>query len=258
MALTFRDTGSVVRRLAARGATGLLDAVLPPLCLSCGAAVGAHGTLCPACWDRIDFIGAPMCAMCGLPFDYDVGPGALCGACTRRAPDYGLGRAVMRYDDDSRRLVLGFKHGDRTHGAPAYGTWMARAGADLLGKADVIAPVPLHWRRLWRRRYNQSALLASATSRVSGVPLMVDALTRRRPTRSQGGLSRAARQRNVRGAFMVTPGRRDRVEGRSVLLVDDVLTTGATADSCARTLTRAGAGVAGVLVLCRVVRDAME
>ena len=159
----------------------------------------------------------------------------------------------------SRALVLGFKHGDRTHGAPAYGRWMARAGAELLREADLVVPVPLHWLRLFRRRYNQAALLAQAVARTAGVPVAVDLLARRRPTPSQGHLSAmAARRRNVRGAFAVRPGRAELVKDRRIVLVDDVLTTGATAESCARTLLRAGAAAVDVLVLARVVRGAAE
>jgi ComF family protein len=243
-----------LRRLAATA----LDAVLPPLCLSCRVEVDEAGALCAACWDKIAFLAPPHCSACGFPFDYDPGGPALCGACLRKPPDYGRGRAVMRYDDASRPLVLGFKHGDLTHGAPAYGRWMARAGAELLREADLVVPVPLYWLRLFRRRYNQAALLAQAVGRAAGVPVAVDLLVRRRPTPSQGHLSRAARRRNVRGAFAVRPRRAALARGRRILLIDDVLTTGATAEACARALLRAGAASVDVLVLARVVRGAAE
>ncbi len=160
----------------------------------------------------------------------------------------------MRYDEASRGLVLGFKHADRTDGAPAYGAWLARAGAELIAEADLIAPVPLHWMRLFARRYNQAALLARALARRAGRPVAADLLLRRRHTPSQGRLSPAQRRRNVAGAFAVKPSRRPLLEGRRVLLVDDVLTTGATASACARTLRRDGARAVDVLVLARVVR----
>lgn len=245
---------AVLRRVA--GAA--LNAVLPPLCLACRVEVEEAGALCGPCWNKIAFLAPPLCAACGFPFDYDPGGTALCGACARRLPDYGRARAVMRYDEASRALVLGFKHGDRTHGAPAYGRWMARAGAELLREADLVVPVPLHWLRLFRRRYNQAALLAQAVARTAGVPVAVDLLMRRRPTPSQGHLSAAARRRNVRGAFAVRPGRDALVRGRRIVLIDDVLTTGATGEACARTLLRAGAASVDVLVLARVVRGATE
>ncbi len=160
----------------------------------------------------------------------------------------------MRYDQSSRALVLGFKYADRTEGAAGYGTWLARAGAGLVAEADLIAPVPLHWLRLFNRRFNQAALLAQALGRGAGVPVVADLLLRRRHTPSQGRLSPAQRRRNVAGAFAVKPARKALLEGRRVLLVDDVLTTGATVSACARTLRRGGAGAVDVLVLARVVR----
>ena len=153
-------------------------------------------------------------------------------------------------------LIVGFKHADRTFAAPAFGAWLARAGAELIADAGVIVPVPLHWRRLAARRYNQSALLAQAVARQCGRACAVDALRRLRPTPSQGGLGRLGRARNVRGAFAVPPARRALVAGRRVLLVDDVLTTGATAEVASRALLAAGARAVDVITLARVVRPA--
>jgi len=239
-----------LRRAGARA----LDAVLPPRCLRCGVTVEAVGALCAACWGTMAFLGPPCCACCGYPFEFDPGPGALCGACTRAHPAYGRARAVLRYDDASRELILAFKHADRTDGAPAYGAWLARAGGELLADAELIAPVPLHWSRLFARRYNQAALLAWALGRQSGIPVLPDLLHRRRRTPSQGRLSATARRRNVAGAFSVRLPRRPEIAGRRVLLVDDVLTTGATAEACARVLLREGAAAVDVLTLARVVR----
>ncbi len=240
-----------------RFATRTLDVLLPPQCLRCGALVDAPGVLCPSCWERIVFLGPPQCDACGLPFEYDVGEGALCGACTRKRPQFHRARAAMVYDDASRRLVLAFKHGDRTDTAPAFGRWLVRAGSDLIADADVVAPVPLHWTRLFARRYNQAALLGYAVGRLAGVPVVPDLLVRRRRTASQGRLSPSARYRNLRGAFAAARSRVAVIKGRRVLLVDDVLTTGATAAACARTLLRAGARAVDVLTLARVVRPAV-
>jgi ComF family protein len=242
------------RRRLRRAAGLALDSVLPPRCLRCGTTVDAVGALCPECWGRMAFLGAPHCACCGYPFEFEMGPAALCAACSRAHPAYDRARAVLRYDDSSRDLVLAFKHADRTDGAPAYGRWLARAGAELLADIDLIAPVPLHWSRLFARRYNQAALLALALARETGLPAVPDLLVRRRRTRSQGRLSAAARERNVTGAFALHPRRSDRVAGRRVLLVDDVLTTGATVEACARLLRREGAAAVEVLTLARVVR----
>ncbi|MDA0704375.1 MAG: ComF family protein [Proteobacteria bacterium] len=241
---------------ARRVGTALLDALLPPRCLACPEAVGAPGALCPTCWSALAFIAPPYCACCGTPFEFagQSAQGILCGACIAHPPVCGRARAALRYDDGSRSLILRFKHGDRTHAAPAFGRWLARAGSDLLSDAELIVPVPLHWTRLFARRYNQSALLALALGRESGCPALVDGMERRRRTPSQGRLGRAGRAKNVRGAFAVAAGRRVRIEGRRVLLVDDVLTTGATIEACKRALLSAGAESVDALTLARVVR----
>lgn len=250
----------MMRALAAiggtlRGGSALaLNALLPPRCLSCGVITDSVGALCPDCWEAVDFLAPPLCALCGLPFEFDPGAGALCGACGREPPAYARGRAVMAYNDASKRLLLGFKHGDRTDGAPAYGAWLARAGAELAADADVIAPVPLHPFRLFARRYNQAALLARALAGATALEVIPDLLRRRRNTPPQGRLSAAARRGNVAGAFAVRPARKAALSGRRVLLVDDVMTTGATLEACSKTLLRGGAAAVDVLVLARVLR----
>lgn len=236
---------------AARLAGQLLDALLPPRCLSCGEAVDRQGGLCARCWTGLTFIAPPFCACCGLPFEYEAQEGALCGACLAAPPPFARARAVLVYDDGSRPLVLGFKHGDRIHAARAYGVWMARAGRELLEGADRLVPVPLHRARLFHRRYNQAALLAQALSRHGGIPTTPDLLERRRATPTQGGLDRQGRHRNVKGAFRLRPGQS--VRGQRLVLVDDVLTTGATLAECTRVLLRAGAARVDVLTLARVV-----
>jgi ComF family protein len=246
-------------RLTRRAGALALDAVLPPQCLSCACVVEAQGALCNACWSKIAWLAPPLCSTCGRPFEFDPGaPGQgsalVCGACLRDPPDFTRARAVFRYDEASRGLILAFKHADRTHGAPAFGRWLARAGADLLADADVVAPVPLHWTRLAWRRFNQSAMLAQAAAAQSGRACVPDLLVRSRRTRQQGDMGRAARARNVRRAFAVHPRRQEQVAGKRIVLVDDVFTTGATVAECARTLTAAGAVAVDILTLARVVR----
>lgn len=234
---------------------GLIDLILPPRCLACAAPVDRQGGLCGHCWAGLSFITTPCCARCGLPFTHDLGRDAMCAACAAAEPAFTRARAALVYDDASRPLILAFKHADRTRSAGPFGAWMARAGVELLADADLIVPVPLHRRRLAHRLYNQSALLAQAIARASGVAWDPLVLARRRATPSQAGLGRLGRARNVAGAFAVRPGRRGAVAGRRLVLVDDVLTTGATVDACARALLRAGASRVDVLTLARVVPD---
>ena len=239
-------------------ATRFLDLILPPSCVGCGSEMGnAHG-LCTDCWQSIRFLSPPACARCGLPFAYDAGPDALCPACVAVTSHVDRLRAVFAYDDKSRGLILSFKHGDRLQGLPAFAGWLARAGDGLIGPTAVIAPVPLHWSRLFRRRYNQSALLSHALARhlrktrdldVKVVPRL---LIRGRATRPQGHLGRMSRQENVRGAFRL--GSASNIEGAHILLIDDVLTTGATVEECARILKRGGAATVDVLTLARALR----
>jgi ComF family protein len=241
-------------RLVAQSFRAAVDVLLPPRCLSCGETVAEPGALCGVCWPLLTFIAPPLCAICGFPFDYDPGNGAICGECLRETPPFERARTVLRYDEHSRDLVISFKHRDRTDAAPAYGKWMARAGAEILAEADLIIPVPLHRHRLISRRYNQSAELCHAMSRESSVPQNPDLLIRTRSTPTQGRLTRAERERNVRGAFALKPDAGSSVQGRRVVLVDDVLTTGATVNACTRTLLRGGAAAVDVLTLARVVR----
>ncbi len=250
---------SAFGRLAQFGRTALrvaLDGVLPPLCASCRAPIADAGGLCPACWARMSFIAPPWCERLGIPFVYDPGPGVLSMEAIADPPAYDRARAAVRYDDVARDLVHRLKYGDRLDLAAAMGRWMARAGRDLLDDADALVPVPLHWRRLWGRRFNQAAALARAAASDKGLPVLTVALKRKRVTAQQVGLSRSARATNVQGAFAVTPEGKVAIHGKRIVLVDDVLTSGATLDACARALWRAGARNVDVLVFARVVAAA--
>ncbi|MBM3515843.1 MAG: ComF family protein [Alphaproteobacteria bacterium] len=228
----------------------VLNALMPPQCLACGASVDRHGGVCAACFGRIAFITRPVCHACGVQIAAIDSDNALCGACIRERPAFRMARAVFAYQDEGRDLVLQLKHADRTDMARHLSGWMAREGGSIIGATDVIVPVPMHWTRLAMRTYNQAALLASALGTLSGKPVAPDALTRRRATPSQGPLGREARRRNVAGAFIAR--RPEAIANKTVLLVDDVLTTGATANACSRALLKAGATAVDVLCLARV------
>ena len=239
---------------AGRGLARLADLVLPPRCLRCGAVIEASGGLCPDCWPGMRFVAPPFCAACGLPFDLPAEAGMLCAGCIRKPFRFRRARAVLVYDDASRDLLIGFKHRDRTDAAPAFGRWLLRAGSDLLVDADLLVPVPLHWTRLFARRFNQAALLALEIGAASGIAVDVRGLVRRRRTVSLGHLSPVHRRRVVRGVFAVPAVARPGLAGRRVVLVDDVFTTGATAEAAAGVLLRAGAASVDLLTLARVVR----
>jgi ComF family protein len=229
-----------------------LDIALPTLCIACREPVDGEG-VCPECWTKLSFIERPYCPRLGIPFVYDPGPDLLSMEAIANPPAYQRARAAVRYDEVARTLVHALKYQDRTDLAPAMGRWMARAGRELLEGADMLIPVPLHWRRAWHRRFNQSGALARAIEQASGIELRGDLLQRVRPTEQQVGLSRPQRASNVQGAFKVPADRQSEIAGRRVVLIDDVLTSGATTDACARALLRARAMQVDVLVFARVV-----
>jgi ComF family protein len=232
----------------------LLDWLLPPHCPTCDARVAHQGLMCGPCFARVSFITAPMCDHCGVPFQSAQQGGAdhLCPSCRDHPPLFRRARAALRYDQHGRGLILPFKHADRLELAPVLASLMIRAGSGLLAGADILIPVPLSRGRLFQRRYNQAAILALVISRLADVPAQADALIRIRRTAPLDDKSPDQRAREVAGSIGVRPGRESSIKGKSVLLIDDVMTSGATANACTETLLRAGAASVDVLLIARV------
>jgi ComF family protein len=257
MTLRADDAMAMAADAAAR-ARGLLraglDIVAPPLALEGGRQAGRVQSpgLSAAHWAKVSFLEAPVCDGCGAPQSYDLGDGARCPACLARRRAFDRVRAAVSYDDASRDLILKLKRADRTDLAGLFATWLSRAARDLIDDADAVAPVPLHPLRLITRRFNQAAEIARPLARRAGLAYLPDAVIRRRDTPSQGGRSASGRRRNVVAAFAVPRSQWKRVEGKRILLVDDVITTGATAEACARVLKAAGAAAVHVAAVARV------
>eukprot|EP01037_Dinobryon_pediforme_P009312 gene9312-9393_t len=231
-----------------------LDLLLPPNCLTCDAPTDATGRFCAGCFGKIQFITAPFCRRCALPFAHaaEAAASGICVSCTAYPPLWSQARAALRYDAQSRRLILPLKHGDRVELAASLARMMTRAGADLLEEADLLVPVPLHPSRLRSRRYNQSALLAREIARLSKVPARLDALVRLRMTQPLGDLSAEQRSRMVAHAFAPRRGAGASLKGRHILLIDDVMTSGATCTACTSALLASGAARVDVLTAARV------
>lgn len=227
----------------------IMDFLLPPLCMNCDCSVSEHQTLCADCWKEVHFLAEPLCGCCGASFDLPVDEGTLCGACLDHTPVFNAARAAFLYDDVSKGLILRLKHADQLHPVPALAKWMVRTGDEFWGQADMIVPVPLHRWRLLKRRYNQAALLARGIGKHIDVPVVYDLLQRIKATESQGHKNRKERFDNLRGAFAL---KKDmNIKGKSIILIDDVFTTGATVETCAKLLKKSGAAKVFVVTLAR-------
>jgi len=225
------------------------DLIIPPVCLACQEPLSQHNNLCASCWAEVTFIRAPLCDRLGLPMPFDAGENMISAAAIAIPPTYDRARAVAHFSGVMREMILAFKYGD-THNARAlFGRWLSTAGHELVADCDLITPVPMHRRRLLARRFNQSAILAQEIARSSDRRYEPQLVKRVRHTQSQVGLTNDQRRRNLAGAFAVPPRQRARIEGRNVLLIDDVITTGTTLNACARVLKRAGAARVDALAL---------
>lgn len=244
-----------MRAVASAAFRILADTAFPPRCPSCRGNVAADGNFCAECFPKLRMISAPLCDICGIPFIIPVEAGTQCPHCLETLPKFDRARAVMVYDNISAPLITALKFHDQWTNVNRMVQMMLATGNSLLADTDAILPVPLHWRRLIGRKYNQSALLAYGLSKATNIPCVTDVLRRVRPTPPQMRLDRATRLRNVRRAFAVDAAAAAQIKGKTLLLVDDVVTTGATADACARVLKKAGAKEVRVLSLARTVKE---
>jgi len=247
------DRLAKIKTVAWRGLAGAARVLFPPVCPGCRLAVSQPATLCPGCWRRLTFLERPWCEVLGTPFAQDLGEGIVSPAAIAAPPVFDRARAAVAYGGVARDLVQNLKYGDRTDLAPWMARWMLRVGAELFEPGQVVVPVPLHWQRFLKRRFNQSAELARALARLRDMPFAPELLVRAKKTRQQVGLGQRERAENVRAAFRVPETAKALVKGTAVLLVDDVFTTGATVSSAARALKRAGAARVDVLTFARVL-----
>jgi ComF family protein len=231
----------------------LLNLLYPPRCLACKTLTTEQGSVCSACWNGINFITEPYCSACGHPLEYGGGEHTLCGQCLSHTPPYRKARSVFHYTDTSKAMIANLKYHDGTDTAPYLAQWLKRSGEALLAEADILVPVPLHPFRLFKRRYNQSALLANALAKQTGVQHIPDALLRVKNTPPQAELTRNQRLKNVVGAFIVNPKHSKTLEGKRVILIDDVMTTGATIAACTKALKKSKPRSVDVLTLGRTV-----
>lgn len=233
----------------------MIDTILPPRCVVSGDVVEGDGALSAETWASLSFINAPYCEVCGLPFEVEVKEETLCVECLENPPDYDCARSCVVYGDTSRKMILKYKHGDHVNIAHSFTPWMKVAGKDFWDNCDYIIPVPLHYWRLVGRRYNQAAVLANILSKKTDIAWLHDTLKRNRATVIQGHMDAVNRLKNVRNAFEV---KGTRLQGKNVVLIDDVFTTGATVNECAKALRRAGVKRIDVLTVARVVRGSYK
>jgi ComF family protein len=235
----------------------LIDTILPPRCIVTGDLVDQQGMISPQAWAQLNFISDPQCYKCGYPFDFDSGgskDGNICAGCHKNPPVFNYARSALVYDDTSRNIILGFKHGDQTQSVPSFLPWLLRAGEEILAQSDYFVPVPLHRWRILRRRYNQAGLIAQYLSKETGIDCFMDLIDRHKATVTQGHLKTNERQKNVRNAFGIAEKHGKKIRNKHICLIDDVLTTGATVNECTKILLKCGAASVNILTLARVVK----
>jgi ComF family protein len=231
----------------------LLDIIYPPRCISCGDNVHENGSICAKCWSDINFITNPQCNICGFPFDFEVSADALCSGCIKTKPSFSKARAVFIYDDASYNMIKSLKYHDKTENCAAYARWMSRVGSEMINDTDIIIPVPIHFSKLILRKYNQAALLAHGLAKTSNKKILSNAIIRKKNTKSQAEFSYKERFNNIKGAFKINSEYLDALKNKNRLLIDDVITTGATVEECTKMLLRAKVAKVEVLTLAKTL-----
>ena len=229
----------------------ILNFLLPPHCPICGKQIWDHHAVCGECFGKLHFISGAICQKCGKPLPYK--EAQVCASCLKKPPIYNRAISILKYNETSKALILPFKHADNIELTPLLSQWMSRKGKDLILECDCIIPVPLHITRLFKRKYNQSALLAKSLSKIYKKEYLPSVLVRSKRTESQGHMSSTQRKQNIKNAFKIQNA--DRIKGKKVLLIDDVMTTGATINECTKVLLKAGAKSVSILTLARVIKD---
>jgi ComF family protein len=233
--------------------TPFLNILIPHTCLGCRKVMPEESSLCPECWKKMDFLSTPFCPQCAQPFEVAAEQNLLCGKCLESLPAFSQTRALWVYNDASKSVILRFKHADATYAAPTFAKWLRRAGHDILHEADYLIPVPLHWTRLFKRKYNQAALLANCLSKETKIPCLPHSLKRIKATPPQGSFSFKERQKNTERAFFISSKEALPLQNKCVILIDDVMTSGSTVSACAATLLKSGVQKVYVLVLARAL-----
>ena len=229
----------------------ILNLLCPPRCPICRETVDEAHCLCPNCYGKLNFITHPCCEICGRPFEYAAFNSVVCGSCLKNKPKFSMARSILEYDDFSKQLILSFKHGDRTDLTPILVKFLLLADPKIFENVDMIVPVPQHWARRFKRQYNQASLLGKVLGKQKGISFNPSILRRIKNTESQGHKLRKQREQNVKGVFHVmTP---DKIRGKTILVIDDVMTTGATLNECAKVLRRAGAKEVKAITVYRVI-----
>ncbi len=236
-----------------QNAAAFLNVVIPSTCPICKTLTDESPALCAACWKTLHFVSPPFCRSCAYPLEISDVPMPLCGKCAMNPLDLDATRTALVYDHYSKFLIMRYKHGNDLYLASIFTKWLQQFGEDLIQNADLIVPVPLHPRRLFKRGYNQAAILSNRLSHLTGIPTNPCLLERTHHTPSQGHLTPKARQENLKGAFAVSKKYTASIKGQRILLVDDVMTTGTTLNECAKALKKGGATEVTALVLARAI-----